>query len=195
MGICVFLICNTGSAANYYWRAVASDNLFTNVGNWETSPGGGLSPSLAPSVNDDVFFPVSSTISTINLNGGNCRDFNVTAIVPATFLFNGSLTAINGSLNCPNGNATFNFGGVQNFTGTGTHFINMGTSAIRLNGLMTFSNGSGTGSYSLTGPLNTNSVLTFNTQSINTNGFDLSAYQIVISGSTAKTINMSSSYS
>jgi hypothetical protein len=184
---------NISSAANYYWRAAPADNLFTNVGNWETSPGGGLSPSLAPGVNDDVFFPVNSTITTINLNSGNCRDFAVTAVAPANFLFTGILTAINGSLNCPNGNATFNFGGVQNFIGTGTHTINMGTSAIRLNGFMTFSNGSGTGSYSLSGPLNTNGILTFNSQNFNTNGFPLSAYQIIISGNTSKTINLSNS--
>ncbi|MES2479361.1 MAG: hypothetical protein V4561_09750 [Bacteroidota bacterium] len=184
---------NISSAANYYWRAVSADNLFTNVGNWETSPGGGLSPSLAPGVNDDVFFPVNSSISTINLNSGNCRDFNVTAIAPANFLFTGILTAINGSLNCPNGNATFNFGGTQNFIGTGTHTINMGTSAIRLNGFMTFSNGSGIGSYNLIGPINTNGVLTFNSQNFNSNGFPVSAYQIIISGNTPKTINLSNS--
>lgn len=182
-----------GSAANYYWRAIPVDNLFTNVGNWETSPGGGLSPSLAPGINDDVFFPNTSTISIINLNSGNCRDFNVTAISPATFLFSGILTAINGSLNCPNGNATFNFGGVQNFIGSGSHIINIGTSDIRLNGLMTFSNGSGIGTYELMGPLNTNGVLTFNAQNFNTNGYPISAYQIIISGNTSKIINFSNS--
>lgn len=192
----IFLIAGlsfNGTAASYYWRAAPSDNLFTNVGNWETSPGGGLSPSLAPGVNDDVFFPVASTVSSINLNGGNCRDFSVTAAGPASFTFTGILTAINGSLLCPNGNATFNFGGVQNFIGSGSHTINIGTSAVRLFGFMTFANGSGTGTYTLSGPLNTNAILTFSSQNFNTNGFPLSAYQIIISGSTSKTINCANS--
>jgi len=128
----VFIINNQLNAANYYWRATPVNNLFTNVGNWETSPGGGLSPAVAPGISDDVFFPLASSISTIALNAGNCRDFSVGAL--GTFTFTGNITSLNGSLLCPNGNATFTLTGTTTFTGNGTHTINMGTSATKITG-------------------------------------------------------------
>ncbi|MFW6275353.1 MAG: hypothetical protein ACOC2M_01820, partial [bacterium] len=36
------------NAADYYWRAVAANNDFNNIGNWETAPGNGVTPAQAP---------------------------------------------------------------------------------------------------------------------------------------------------
>ncbi|MEP7163418.1 MAG: T9SS type A sorting domain-containing protein [Ferruginibacter sp.] len=193
----IFMLFQFGaSAADYYWRAAAINNVYSNIGNWETTPGGGISPAVAPGVNDNVFFMVASNFSSINLNNGNCKDFNVTASDPAAFDFSGTLTAINGSLNCPNGNASFNFSGTQNFTGADNHFINMGTSAVRITGSnisLDFNNGTSMGTYTLLGPLNTTVGIRLQSQNFNSNGFPISAGSFSIQGSTSKAINLSNS--
>ncbi|MEY4926301.1 MAG: hypothetical protein RI894_737, partial [Bacteroidota bacterium] len=180
-------------ATNYYWRAAALSNIYTNVGNWETVPGGGVSPAIAPSINDNVFFPVASNFNVIVLNSGNCKDFNVTAPNPATFSFSGKLTAINGSLLCPNGNASFNFTSSQPFTGSGSQTIDIGTTATKVTGTLDFSTATTVGTYTLAGAFNTTALITIAAQNFNTNGFPMAATQIAISGATTKTVNFSNS--
>jgi hypothetical protein len=188
-------------AANYYWRAVATDLLFTNINNWETSPGGGLSPAVAPGTGDDVYFPVASNKNTnINFNGGNCRDFHVTAGSPATFSFTGSLTCL-GNFDL-NGRATFN-GVTINFMGAGSQTIQTGTSAsIFLGGSAMYFKGLSTGTYTLLGPLNGAGYFGINFgdgsnpalgQGFNANGFDITGQYISTTGNSTKTLNFSNS--
>jgi hypothetical protein len=106
-------------AANYYWRATAVNNLYTNVGNWETSPGSTISPAVAPSANDDVYFPITSNFVNINFNGGFCFNFNLTAASVFTFSGTGN---ISGDLNA-NGNVRFT--GILNLVGSSIKNINL----------------------------------------------------------------------
>jgi hypothetical protein len=70
------------NAADYYWRAVAANNNFNNIANWETAPGNGISPSVAPTPNDDVHFVVASNFTTINAVGNaNLRSLICTSPV------------------------------------------------------------------------------------------------------------------
>jgi hypothetical protein len=189
---------HSAMAANLYWRAAPVDRLFSNINNWETAPGGGISPSSAPSVSDDVFFPVASPTvgnslaTAIILNNSNCRDLNVTAT--GNFFFTGILTAINGSINCPNGNASFAFGADQEVTGSGSHFINLGIVPNRItSGRLVFTNSVGAGTYDLAGPLHTLAGFEFQTQNFNSNGYPITARRLTISGTTTKAINMTNS--
>lgn len=180
------------SAANYYWRAAPVSGLYTNVNNWETAPGGGVSPAIAPGTGDDVFFPVASSFNAINFNGGNCRNLTVSASSPATFTFTGSLTALAGSINC-NGQATFLFGAIINFTGATAQTIQLGTSANVVAGAWNFT-GSSAGTYTLSGPLNGSATFSFNNgQSFNTSGYDFSFNTLSVTGANTKTINFSNS--
>lgn len=193
---CLFITISISpaQASNYYWRAVAVNNLFTNVGNWETSPGGGVSPSVAPGVNDDVFFPVASNFNNINFNSGNCRNFSSNAASPASFTFTGTLTALAGSVDFSGATATLNFlnGADINFTGAlSSHTLNFGNAIVQ-GGNLNF-NGAGTGTYTLTAPLNTNAVIAISGQSFNTAGYDFSFTNLAVTGSTVKTINFSNS--
>jgi hypothetical protein len=189
--------CGSMTATNYYWRAIASNNNFNDIMNWETSPGGGGIPSTAPSATDDVFFPVLSNFGISNLNpiyfnNGNCRDFNVTSTTD--FFFSGNLTGIYGSLNCPNGTGRFSFNNPQNLNGTGSHFINMGTSAQNItNGGLLFTNITNTGTYTLLSPLNTRASLNFQSQNIISNGFPITGIGMTIGGTGTKTIDFSNS--
>jgi hypothetical protein len=188
----IVIACNNSVSA-YFWRAVATNNVYTNVSNWETAPGNGISPALAPSVNDNVFFPVISNFTTIDLNNGNSRDFNVTTNVPSVFTFTNKLTAINGSLLCPNGTAVFQQG--QNFTGTGAHSINMGTSSVAmgtLGGTILFAS-TANGTYSLLSNFYTGANIDIQSQSLNTNNFNISARNFFISNGAVKTMNFGSS--
>ncbi len=190
-------------AADYYWRATPADNIYTNVANWETTPGGGISPSSAPSTNDDVFFPATLlTVSNINLNGGFARNFNFNA--GANFTFSGSYT-LNGHLTA-NGNAYFNIAGTSSYTGTtgntftfsgsGVHTIDMGTDAQRFTGggAVYFTRNTPGGTYSL---INhdwiTDNTLRFNTQHFISNGYQLNVRFMTVEGSAARSINLANS--
>ena len=180
------------TAANYYWRATPVSGLYTNVNNWETAPGGGVSPAIAPGTGDDVFFPVASTFNAINFNGGNCRTLTVSAASPATFTFTGSLTALAGSINC-NGQATFLITSTINFTGATAQTIQIGTSANVVAGAWNFT-GSSSGTYTLSGSLNGSATFNFNNgQSFNTAGYDFSFNTLIVNGANTKTINFSNS--
>lgn len=192
----IFLLCIVGrtNAANYYWRVTPVNNLFTNLGNWETSPGSGVSPATAPTIADDVFFPSGTTSTSISFNGGSCRDFNYASTTSC--VFNGTLTAIAGSLNC-NGNASFGIVGssvtalTMNFTGSGARTIQIGTTANRVYGTLNFT--ASTGSYTLSGAFNTFGNFTVSGPSFSTAGNDFTFAGFIVSGSTAKTINFSNS--
>lgn len=192
--IFLFCIVADSNAANYFWRTTAVDNLFTNIGNWETAPGSGISPATAPTIADDVFFPAGTTSTSISFNGGSCRDFNYASTTSC--VFNGTLTAIAGSLNC-NGNASFGSVGsavtalTMNFTGSGARTIQIGTSVNKVYGTLNFT--ASTGSYTLSGPFNTFGYFTVSGPSFSTAGNDFTYAGFIVSGTTAKTINFASS--
>jgi gliding motility-associated-like protein len=158
-------------SANYYWRALAVDNLFTNVGNWETTQGGGVNPSVAPSSNDSVFFPVTSNITSVNINGGNCGVFTVSS--PTTFTYTGTGNFY-GDINA-NGNVLFNNTNVT-FQGPGVKNINVDTNP--LTAVYYFTGGSilcNSGTVNLNHNLLTTSTLnlTSTLTQFNSNSFDI----------------------
>lgn len=192
---CFFAGADLLPAANFYWRSIPVNNLFTDIQNWETSPGGGLIPATAPAANDDVFFPATSTITAINL-GGACRDFNV--LNPGSiYIFTGVLTGgLYGSINCPNGNVTFNLNsGTLNINGIGNHVINVGSSSPAMTqGTLSFNNTTNAGTYTLLSPLLTTNVsLAFESQNFTSNGFPIRGMTLLITGTSPKTIDFSNS--
>ncbi len=195
LGAMIFLLFIVGytslRATTYYWNGSANDGSFVNLANWDTILG---VPDLLINpitISDDVFFTGIGT--TISLGGGNCRNFNVPSAT-GTFTFNGFLTAINGNIDCPNGNVFFSFAANQNITGSGNHFINLGTNAQRIaNGKLVFANSTNTGTYTLLSGLNTASSLEFASQSIVSNGFPISGIGCLFTGNATKTINLSNS--
>jgi hypothetical protein len=178
-------------ATTYYWNGSANDGSYINLANWDSVLG---VPDLLINpitISDDVFFTGSGT--TISLGGGNCRNFNVPSAT-GTFTFNGFLTAINGNINCPNGNVFFSFATNQNITGSGNHFINLGTNAQRIaNGKLVFANSTNTGTYTLMSGLNAASSLEFVSQNILSNGFPITAIGCLFTGTAPKTIDLSNS--
>lgn len=196
--IALFLSSRAAHSANYYWRATPVNDDFTNVGNWETAPGNLTSPPIAPTINDDVFFPVASSMNTIRLNAGYCRDFTVSAASSTTFTFTGFLTTINGSLECTNGNAYFNLSGTTTFRGSGSHTINLGTTQQRIDiapsAILVFQNASNSGTYTLTNAFNSRGIfIQVVSQNFVTNNFPLTTAAISIEGNTSKTIDFGNS--
>ncbi len=192
-----FALSGYGVAANYYWRATGTTSDYAAISNWETSPGNGISPAISPTINDDVFF-LSVPTAGVNFNIGsgpsNCRDFNVTAA--GAMIFTGTLAAINGNINCPNGNVTFQLNsGIQNITGAGSHFINLGVGVANrfTNGTLTFQNITNTGSYALQSPLYCTVAINLLSQSLQSNGFPISCTSLTINGTGTKTIDLSNS--
>lgn len=187
------LLCNNLYCIDLFWRSSSLDNVYTNIGNWETSPGNGISPSTSPTVNDNVFFTTNSNNTNINLNGGNSQNFNVTVSSSISYNFYGNLNSINGNLNCSNGNATFSNSTI-NFRGSATHTIDMGTTGVCFtNCVLLFNNSLSSGTYSLSDVLNTdNSRIQISTQSFNTNNYNLYLSGLIIDGN-AGTIDFGTS--
>ncbi|MFW5759037.1 MAG: hypothetical protein ACOCYO_10185, partial [Bacteroidota bacterium] len=92
-------------AADYYWRAVAANDDFNNIGNWETAPGNGVTPAQAPGPNDDVYFPGASNQTFIQTPTGSGTFRNLFFTAPANYTFYQCEFDIYGSISA-NGNLT-----------------------------------------------------------------------------------------
>lgn len=114
-----FLVKLNSFSQNLYWRANASNNLASNIGNWETAPGNATAPGSALSASNDLFFPVNSTIMTVDLGGISAGSITVSS--PGSYNFTGT-GSFSGNITA-NTNAFFT-GATVNLVGSTTKTIN-----------------------------------------------------------------------
>ena len=175
------------SAANLYWRAAPVNSNFNNASNWETAPGGGVSPGSYPSLNDDVFFPATSTITFIT-SGTNVMDMRSITMTN---------TATTYKLVTPTVNIAGNIVAYNNLKleGSGVGLVNaptsptdvtidMGTNALTFLGrsLTIYKQG-----YKVTlvgHDVNTNTMFGIKAGTLVTNGFNLTVGSITVGGNT-----------
>ena len=128
------MVCSTLlQGANMYWRAVAINNNFNNMANWTDSPTGvgGTSPGVPPSLNDDVFFPVTTNVMNINPAGGTANMHSITYTAPTAMMFSGTTWNIAGNISF-NGNVISigNYVYMVNATTGNDATIDLGTNAV-----------------------------------------------------------------
>ena len=170
--------------ANKYWRGGTASWDGTATGKWSSDPSTFVQATL-PTSADDVFFDSTST-GTVTIAAGNtgagsinCTGFAGTITGTAAISVVGSITL--------NGTMTYSHTGTVTITGTSTLTTASKTfSGITINGA--------SAALTLADPLNISTrLLTVTQGTLNTGGFSITASQLVTSGASAKTINLSSS--
>lgn len=178
--ISVFMLCTaTVFGADFYWSTNPTNNDFNNPANW-TGIGGAPSPTssdgqLRPWSGDNVFFTQISTITTINLNNGQCLNVNFTNGASSGYTFNGELRVF-GSINSPVDKLVLANGSKIVFDGAGAKTILLTNSLAANNNYVNFQF-NGAGSYSLAGDLRSfgnSGVFTLHDDvQVSTNGYNL----------------------
>jgi hypothetical protein len=179
--------------ANRYWVAAAGGDWFT-AANWSATSGGAGGAST-PVAGDSVFFDLNRT-GTITSTGGGvnqtfCFDFNVSnGNYTFNFLSASTQLFLNGSLNITATSGSWPGTSTITFNGNGANILNV---PYTVAGAVSYS---GSGS-SLTLSRNFTTSSTFVTTSANTlnlNGFNLSATTFIPTGSASRTINFGSGF-
>lgn len=143
-------------AADFYWKANATDNKFTNPANW-TGIGGSASPigsdgQPRPYAGDNVFFEVVSNVTTIDCGIGNaagrCFNVNVANALGSVFTFTNELNVF-GNINSPSNKLILSSGSKIIFNGNGAKTILLTSSNLSNISFEFFGNGT----YTLLGDL------------------------------------------
>ncbi|WP_430405237.1 gliding motility-associated C-terminal domain-containing protein [Fluviicola sp.] len=173
---------------NLYWRATASNNLASNIGNWETAPGNGIAPGSALSASNNLFFPVNSTVMAVNLNGISAGSITVSS--PGSYNFTGT-GSFSGNITA-NTNAFFT-GATVNLVGSTTKIINC-TPNVNTTATYFGTLNCNEGTVNLTHDLSFTTSMTLSA-SFNSNGRKISSVSggVRLNASPGNTINLSNS--
>jgi len=186
-------------AETMYWRSKPITDLFSNKVNWVTNPaeidleGAELpsNPDNYPGMNDDVYFTVPSTVTTLkgtaSMRSVICTAEGVTFTLPNATIY-GNIQS-NGNLRVT---------GAVTMAGSDNATVDLGTSDIIVFGVGTYFpqsdfliNKSGGAKVDLLSDLNRTGNITHTTGNFNSNGYDITATYINTAATTAGTVNLS----